>query len=369
MAPAVLDRYLVKEVTQALFASTSVLVLIIFGHQGVRLLSEATEGRLPAESILPLLVLGGIDSLILLLPLSLLLAVMMTMGRLYRDHEMSALSACGISYGRLCRSVMLAAVPVAAVLAVLALLVSPWTARLADQIRSALESVAPLTGITPGRFIETGDENLVFFVGRVNEEHRLIEEVFIHSLQDGRTILETAARATQSIDPLSGDRLVLLRDGHRYEGLPGAADFRVLSFARHTVRIPLQRPAMAVEADSEARPTVALWGAAKPEAMAELQRRVSVPISAILLALLALPLSHSAPRQGRYGKLAIGIAIYIVYANLGQIVVSMVERGVLPASLGIWWVHLALLTLIAFLFMRQYGLRWSLRRLLHLRRR
>jgi lipopolysaccharide export system permease protein len=116
-------------------------------------------------------------------------------------------------------------------------------------------------------------------------------------------------------------------------------------------------------------PTSRLWSTWDPAAIAELQWRLSVPVSVILLALLAVPLSYSTPRQGRFGKLAVGIAIYIVYANLGQIVVSSIARGALPLWLGIWWVHLALLALTGFLYMRQYGLRWSLRRLLLLRPR
>lgn len=361
---SVLDRYLVREISLTLLATCSVLVLVIFGNLFVKLLARATEGQIPAQTILPLLVLGGIESLILLLPLSLLLAVMLTMGRLYRDNEMSALRASGIGYKRLYRPVMIVTLPIAALLAVLALFVAPWTARLGDRITATLESEARLTGITPGRFIETGDENLVFFVEGVDPSRGLIQNVFIHILEGGRTTIETAARATQRIDPGTGARIILLREGSRYEGMPGRGDFRILSFATHTVRIPAPQLRLAAKSDRDAVPTAALWRSRHPSAAAELQWRLSVPISAILLALLAVPLSYSKPRQGRFGKLAIGIVIYIVYANLGRIAVSWVERELLPPGLGLSWVHLLLFALTVFLFMRQYGLRWSMRRLL-----
>ncbi|MGH8503465.1 MAG: LPS export ABC transporter permease LptF [Gammaproteobacteria bacterium] len=361
---SVLDRYLVREISLTLFAAASVLVLVIFGNLFVRLLAQATEAQIPPDVILPLLVLGGIESLILLMPVSLLLAVMLTMGRLYRDNEMSALRACGVGYKRLYRPVMLVAAPLAMGLAVLALYVSPWTARLADQITATLGSEARLTGIMPGRFIETGDENLVFFVERIDADRGLIENVFIHALERGRTVIETAARATQRIEPRTGARIVELRNGHRYEGRPGRGDFRILSFATHTVRIPAKRPALAPDPGRDSLPSAALWRSAQPAAAAELQWRLSVPVSVILLALLAVPLSYTTPRRGRYGKLALGITIYIIYANLGLIAVNWVERGVLPPWLGIWWVHGLLLALTALLFLRQYGLRWSMRRLL-----
>jgi lipopolysaccharide export system permease protein len=361
---AVLDRYLIKEISAALIATASVLVLVVFGNLFVRLLARATEGQIPAGTILPLLVLGGIESLILLLPLSLLLAIMLTMGRLYRDHEMSALRACGVGELRLYRPVMMVALPITVLLAVLALYVSPLTAQLAARIMATIESEAQLTGITPGRFIATGDENLVFFVGGVDAERGLIEDVFIHSLEQGRTIIETAATATQSVTPRSGERIVQLRDGSRYEGTPGRGDFRILSFATHHVRIPIERPRLTRDSDRDTLPTSVLWNAAQPAYRAELQWRLSVPLSAVLLALLALPLSYSSPRQGRFGKLAIGVAVYIIYANLGLVVTGWIARGTAPPWLEIWWVHLALLLFVGALLVRQLGPRWSLRRLL-----
>ncbi len=360
----VLDRYLAREISLTLFAAASVLVLVVFGNLFVRLLAQATEAQIPANLILPLLVLGGFESLILLMPVSLLLAVMLTMGRLYRDNEMAALRACGIGYKRLYRPVMLVAVPLAATLAVVALYISPWTARLADEITASMESEAQLMGVMPGRFIETGDDELVFFVESVDSSRGDIENVFIHTLENGRTVIETAARATQRIEPLTGARIVELRDGHRYEGRPGRGDFRILSFATHTMRIPVEQAALAPEADRNALPTAGLWGSSHPAAVAELQWRLSVPVSVILLAALAVPLSYTTPRQGRFGKLALGITIYIVYANLGLIAVNWVERGVLPGWLGIWWVHGLLLLLTVVLLLRQYGLRWIWRRLL-----
>lgn len=361
---AVLDRYLIKEVAAALAATVSVLVLVVFGNLFVRLLASATEGQIPAETVLPLLVLGGIESLVLLLPLSLLLAIMLTMGRLYRDSEMSALRACGVGELRLYRPVMVVAVAVAVLLSVLSLYVSPWMAQLAVGITGRLQSEAQLTGITPGRFIEVDDENLVFFVDGIDAERGLIERVFIHSLEQGRTIIETAAVASSGIEPKSGDRIIRLRDGNRYEGRPGRGNFRILSFATHAVRIPIKRPRLTDASDRDTLPTSVLWRSSRPDYIAELQWRLSVPISAILLALLAVPLSYTTPRQGRFGKLALGVAIYILYANLGLVTAGWVERSLLPAWLGIGWVHLALLALIGVLLVRQYGLRWTLARLL-----
>ncbi len=360
---AVLDRYLIKEISAALTATVSVLVLVVFGNLFVRLLASATEGQIPAETILPLLVLGGIESLILLLPLSLLLAVMLTMGRLYRDSEISAMRACGIGELRLYRPVLMVAVPIAGLLMVLSLYVSPWTAQLAVGIARALESEAQLTGITPGRFIEVEDENLMFFVDGINAERNLIERVIIHSIERGRTVIETAATASLSLEK-GGDRIIRLRDGYRYDGRPGRGDFRILSFATHAVRIPIKRPPLTDASDRDTLPTATLWRSSRPDYVAELQWRLSVPISAMLLALLAVPLSYTTPRQGRFGKLALGVAIYILYANLGLLTVSWVERTIVPAWLGIGWVHLALLALIGALLIHQYGLRWSAARLL-----
>lgn len=344
-------------------AVLSVLLLIIVGRLLIDLLSDAIEGDFPVDVILPLLALGSLESIILLAPVALLLALMLTLGRLYRDNEMTVLRACGVGAARLYRPLVWLTLPVVIVLSLLVFYVSPWAVRLAGEIAFDAEHRADLSMVSAGRFITAEDQaQWVLFVEDVNHETGMVENIFIHSLDRGAVTIETAERADQIVDPETGARLLVLSDGYRYEGTPGQGDYIITAFERHTLRLPQLAGQPAVD-EPDAKPTAALLASDDSADRAELQFRLSVPVSAALLALLAIPLSHTTPRQGRFAKLALAIVIYILYANAVLMAVNWVERGLLPAWIGVWWAHGLLLAFIGLLFIHRYGWRWSLRRL------
>ena len=153
-----------------------------------------------------------------------------------------------------------------------------------------------------------------------------------------------------------------LSDGQRYEGIPGSGDYQILTFDTHTLRIPPLAGGHHFSA-RESVPTSSLWTSTQPADQAELQKRLSIPLAAVLLVLLALPLSYTTPRQGRFAKLALAVIIYIIYMNLAIVAIGLTETGQLSVWLGVWCVHLLMLIFIMGLFVRQYGWRWSLHRL------
>lgn len=83
-----------------------------------------------------------------------------------------------------------------------------------------------------------------------------------------------------------------------------------------------------------------------------------MPLATVLLAVLAVLLSRTSPRQGRFAKLFIAILIFVTYYNTLGVAMSWVQRGVVPAVVGLWWVHLVLMILIAVLAIRHWGSRW-----------
>ena len=177
----------------------------------------------------------------------------------------------------------------------------------------------------------------------------------------GVTAIETAVEARQYTDPETGHEWLELRDGHRFEGVAGSGEYKILSFDTHSMRIPALE-GIRHKLDQESRPTSALWGSGQAADQAELQWRLSAPIGASLLILLALPLSHTSQRGGRFAKLAIAVLIYIIYANFMILSVSFTESGDLPAWIGVWWVHLLMIIFIVILITWQHGWRWVLDR-------
>ncbi|WP_090483874.1 LPS export ABC transporter permease LptF [Ectothiorhodospira mobilis] len=354
MTLKVLDRYLMREMLATQGAVILVLVLIILGGMLARLLQEVTEGRIPADVLPPILLLGTLNALILLLPVSLFLAVMLTLGRLYKDSEMAALMACGVGYGGLYRPVLLVSLPLAGILLALSLTVGPWSKLQVDEIRAESAQRSDLVGVTPGRFLETGIGGTVFFVESFSEDREVMHNVFIQRRQEGETQVMVARSARQEVDAVSGQRFLVLKDGMRYDGSPGDRDFRIIRFATHGVRMP-DPGAARVRNRTDNVPTARLWGSERVDYRAELQWRLSVPVSLLLLALLAPPLAHTAPRKGRFARLALGVGVYVVYAQMQILAKEWFADGQLPAWLGMWWVHLALALLAVLLLMQRQG--------------
>jgi len=170
----------------------------------------------------------------------------------------------------------------------------------------------------------------------------------------------TAASARRMIDPESGDEYLVFADGYRYEGNPGDATYRIMKFARQGVRIEMPGKTR-TSSKSEIVPTTLLLESRNLEDVAELQWRLSVPLSVLVLVLLAVPMSRVSPRKGRYGGLAMAVLVFVVYFNLLATAKVWVEQGVIPVPVGVWWVHL-LPVALAFVLLNGERLSCRLRR-------
>lgn len=356
---SILDRYLLKEIFLSFSAIFSIVLLIIVGQLFVRLLNKTVEGNLSLDVLLPLLGLVVIKAVIQLMPVALLLGVMLALGRLYRDSEIAAMRSCGIGYLQLYRPLTVMAVPLSLLLVVLALYVLPQTVRIADQIEYEAKHKTDITGVSAGQFIESSQGNWVFFTEDSDSREGTLKGVFVHGIVNGRMMIETAAQAKHYLDTDSGKQMLDLESGYRYQIELPKGEYQVVSFDKHTVQIPELVISGSVNS-RDTRPTGELWASGEVADQAELQRRISVAISAFLMVLLALPLSHSSPRRGRYGKLVVGIVVYIVYANLINLSVSLMESNTLPTWIGVWWVHALMLAFISILFAWQNGMQWTI---------
>lgn len=349
----VIDRYLLKEVVLNWVAVTLVLWIIVLSNRLARFLSEAADGDLPADIIFTLLGLKSIDYLVVLLPLTLYLGVLLALGRLYKDSEMAALGACGIGPAQLYRPLMGLALLVGALIAGISLYVAPRTAAMGNEVRARAMSANDLSVITAGRFHESADGKMIFYAERVSPNHEHLEQLFVRDNRDAVSTLLTAKRAHPARDATTGDRFLVMEEGYRYQGFPGDEVFRILQFSRHGVRLE-SAEILNPSVKRDTLPSEQLWGSQDRGDIAELQWRMSLPIAAICLVLLAVPLSRTTPRKGRFGKLFVAVLIFIVYYNLLGTAQAWVEKGTLGPLPGLWWVHLVpiLITVALFYFGR-----------------
>jgi len=339
-----LARYLRREIIQTLLAILGILLLIFLSHRFIRYLAQASMGDLSSEFLLQLIALKFFNVLGVILPLAFFLAVLLVLGRLYVDNEVTAMSACGVGLPFLLRQITGLAIVFAVLVGILTLVVTPWAEQQQDALQTQARKLAEIAGIAPGRFQSIGQGG-VFYVQELDVENTRMQHVFVALDRSHEKLIFTARSARRMIDE-QGNRYLVLEDGYRYQGLPGQANYTVMQYAEHAILIH-----QATDEQTHQRPdsmsTLALWQAGDSRHLAELQMRLAIPLGMILLAPFAVLLSYTTPRQGRYAKLFAAILIYFIFGNLLEVAQKAVAQGDLPIWLGVWWVHLGMGMLIA----------------------
>ena len=285
----IIQRYLFREILQTFIAVMSVLLLIYVSNRFVRYLAEAAAGKISSEVVFQLLALKLASKLALLLPLGLYIAVLIAFGRLYKDSEIVAMTAGGIGIARLAQNVFWISAAFSVVAMVLALYVSPQVTTLLEARKEQAKEAYQITGIFPGRFKEFSGGDQIVYVEEIAPNRRRMENIFVQVRRKERLDILVSKSAYQTIDNQHGDRFIVLVQGNRYEGAPGTVNYVVTQFEQHAVRIE-ENTERAEDRGIEALPTRDLLASEKPGHIAELQWRLSHPLSALLLGMLAVPL-------------------------------------------------------------------------------
>jgi lipopolysaccharide export system permease protein len=351
----IVDRYLAKETALTVGGVTGVLMLILLSNRFAVLLGDAAAGSLPRETVFTLLGLASVNYFIVVVPVSLFIAVMLALGRLYRDSEMTTLMACGVGPGQVYRPLIAIALLIAAGMAVLSLMVAPWAQHMSHIINSAAQHNAQVGSFESGSFKVDDDGRGVLYAQKVSPDGQDLQDVFMVGPSGDRTAVVTAASGhRQGSDTDPGGSMLVLHDGWRYEGTPGKPDYRIVRYAEHGIVIQPAKYTSGPDYYDE-YPTEKLLGVANLHAVSELQWRLSVPLSVLVLVLLAVPLARTSPRQGRYGKLLAALLVYVIYYNLGVLARAWLEKGTVSPGVGLWWVDVLFVMGVALYLLQQYG--------------
>lgn len=354
----IFHRTLLRELTGNALAAFVVLLGIMLATQLVRLLSLAAGGSITSASVAALLGFVTIGFLPTLLSLTLFISVLMTLSRAYRDSEMVVWFSGGVSLARWIRPVLMFAIPLVLAIAAVALTLAPWASGKAEELRKMLDSRDDVSAVIPGVFRESRQADRVYFVEEVSGTTNRVGNVFVSATQNGKTSVTVAREGLQET-AANGDRFLVLLDGYRYEGEPGQAEFRVFEFHRYTVRIE----ARTVERSqgTKVMKTLDLIQSGEPAHLAELSWRIGLPVSALLLALLAIPLSFVNPRAGRSMNLMVALLVYMTYVNLLSIIQVNIALSRVHIAPGILVVHTVVALILFALFYRRLSVT-SLRR-------
>ena len=344
-----LDRYLLREVAQTFVAVTGVLLAVLLSNQLARVLGQAAQSDFPGSVVLALIGLTTLQQLTVLVPIGLFLGIVLALGRLYHESEMTAMSACGVGPLSIYRPILLLTLLVVAFLSVLSFRIVPAAGLRAQQIRVEALRSAQFGALEPGRFRSFAGGDAVFYAEKVERAGRL-EGVFVQRRNADRLEIAVAKHAEQR-GAGQAEQLFVLYDGRRYEGVPGTREWRIVEFKEHG--IPVRLPDLtAKKGRRDLRPTRALIGSDADADRAELAWRIAVPVMALVLMVLAAPLSKLRPRQGRFARIYLAVLAYFIYSNLLAATRVWIEKGDPGGALGLWWVHLLPLVLAAWLLWR-----------------
>lgn len=357
----IFQRALVREFANNGLLLFSVLLGIIVISQLIRFLGEAVSGRLAVDGVLAMLGFSAMNYLPVLLSISLFLSILLTLSRSYRDSEMVVWFGAGIGLTSWIRPVLWYAVPVVTLIAALSLVLSPWALQKADEFKHGLESRDDVTAATPGTFRESKQADRVYFVDNAELGSNRVGNIFVQSEQNGKLGTMTAKQGLQETRP-NGDRFLVLLNGTRYEGVAGQRDYRVVEFDRYAMRID-SVPAKQMLPNLNAMSTFELWGNPTPWNLSQLEWRVGLPISAAILALLAIPLSYVNPRAGRSLNLVMALVLYMVYTNMISVTNTWVGSEKISPAIGLWGIHSAMLAIVIALFYWRMSL-FTMRRVL-----
>jgi len=351
-----LDRYIFREVAVTCIAVTIVLLVILLSNQLARVLSQAAANDFPREVVFTLIALTSAGYLTVVVPVGFFLAIMLGLGRLYHESEMAAIQSCGVGPAGLFRPIGVLGAAIAALLIWLSFWAIPAATARAQQIRVEALRDAQFGALEPGRFRTFGGGKIVFYAERV-DDNRVLHNVNVfvdHSEEPGsagRMEIWVATRAEQR-GAGQADQTFILYDGRRYEGVPGSGEFRVIQFAEGGIPIRLGE-LNGTASKAELKPTRELLRSSDPADAAELQSRISSPILALVLMVLAVPLARLRPRQGRFARIGIAILVYFVYSLLLDAARTWVEDRTVPELVGIWWVHAIALCVGLWLLVRE----------------
>ncbi len=353
-ALSILQKYILREWFWTMLAVSIVLTVVLLGAYLGEILKDIAGGRVPAGLMSMQLLLHMPETMGNILPLAGFVAVMWGLGRLYRDQEMAVMRSSGFGWQQLIKPLASLMIPMALILLLLGIVVAPSSAKMAEQqLEEAFRSAA-VWGLQAGKFHTLKGGDLVLYVEAIEADDGALRNIFIKQRQELREQVWVASKGTYWMDSDTGDRYLVLEQGKVVDVEPGKLDLRVLNFERNDMRLPEPEFRKRVTPKIESESSLALIESGNRESIAELQWRLSPAITIIILGLLAIPLSHSEPREGRGIRIVLGILIYLLYGNMLYMCRSWMMDGSLPTWIGMWWVHLCFLV-ISFVWVRRQG--------------
>ena len=342
---SIIDQYLLRKLLFNLLAVVSDLWLIFVATRLARYLSQIAIGSISGKDLYTLVAYSSLGALSLLLPISAFFAVMLTLGQMRSDNELTAITTCGISSNQIMKNVGIFSSVIALIIAILSLLIVPSILQKRYKLEKQLELTTGITSLVVGYFKSANDGSWTMYSTNLSENNKGIEDVFI-KINHGRLIsIFKAEQGHFEIDINTGNKYLILEDGFHYRGKAGALNFNITKYAAHSILIKTNRQKKAYE-KYKTLTTAKLWHRGNHKDLAELQWRISLAIMTVILCLTAISLANSSSKKGRYDGFFPAILMYIIYSNLLGITKAWVAKGVVVPWFGAIWVHILMASIL-----------------------
>ena len=335
-------------------AVSVVLLLLVISARFVGYLAEAAAGQLDAGILLTLMAYRLPAYLELILPLGLFIGILLAYGRLYVDSEMIVLSACGMSEARLIVYTLISSSLVALIVAVFSLYLGPEGVRASEELLAEQRNRTDFETLKPARFHELDSGRGVSYAKSMSADKQQLNQVFIAELAKENSNSDPTILVAESgqtvVNTQYDQKFLLLKNGRRYIGRPGDANYEIVEFDEYSQILPEQDYDIASKKATDALTTLKLMEEKTDQANAALQWRLSLPVLVLILGFMAVPLSRTEPRKGRYGKMIPAILLYIIYLVVANGARGLIEEGKAPFPAFLWFVHGCSFVVSLFLF-------------------
>jgi lipopolysaccharide export system permease protein len=333
---------------------STILILsgIVVAQRGVVVFRLASKGIIPNDSILTILVFSLLKYLPILLTLTLFLTILLTLSRWFKDSEMMIWFSSGLGLTSFIRPILFFSLPIILLIGFLSLYLSPWATQKSEEYKAGLKNRDELATISPGSFKESKSKDRVFYVEGFGDLGSKVKNVFVQSEQNGKLgiiVSNEGSRVSTNTD----DEYIVLKKGKRYEVNHENNHFTEIKFSDYGFLVEKKLPPIIDVNQVEAMPTLLLLLTKGNREIAEFVWRVSLPISGIVLIILAIPLSFINPRSGRSVNIIIAIMIFAIYNNLMGVTQSYINLGKLNPYIGGSIVHLFILLIASYLMLRR----------------
>ncbi len=345
----IFQRALRRELASSAGATFTVLFTIFVTWTLISILGKAAGGKVASGDVVALIVFAVLNYLPTILILTSFISVLMAVTRSYRDSEMVVWFASGQSLVRWIYPVLTFGLPLVVLTAALSMVATPWAKMKSTEFIQRFEKREDLKKVSPGQFKESTSANRVFFVEGASGGSNVVQNVFVNTIENGGNTVVVAKEGVIEADGKGGQFLVL-KNGRRYQGVPGQADFQSMEFERYSMRVTTRVPVLGADMPVDTLSTPALLAAPNRYTMAELLWRLSSPIMCVVLLLLAIPLGFVNPRAGSSANLILSMLIFITYSNLVKLTEASVKQGKAQFGMAWWPLHLVVALCVLGLF-------------------